>query len=235
MKLLTPFQQKDQQQADLTKKILRIQEVEKLVTQTNANLARAEFDFNSMLARNREKWALEEEEHTNRVESMEQEIKELENRKNQALVPIQLYKDEADKIMENARDLAEKVKQREEYVEELTEQLTKKLTEVSDREEFVANEEKRLEVAKQGIIAQQEATKQGVERLSKEMIMFHEKQQTDEASLSTRRRELEMAEINFNARLDKYQRDLEALKIFDRQLKDERATLDREIARRKKK
>lgn len=233
MKLLSPLRQKDQQQEELTRKILRIQEVEDLTKKTNASLAKAQADFNETLARNRFQWATEEEEHAKRIQEMTKEVTALENRKREALIPIQMYKQEADKIMLEAQDFLKKAKEKDEQADYLTEKLENKLTEVADREYAVSNEEKRLHVARQGLQSQQEATREGVSRLSAEMVAFHEKQVDEETKLDKRKSELALAEINFNAKLEKYARDLEALKIWNKQLKDERAVLDREYKRKK--
>lgn len=233
MKLMSPFQNKDQQQSELTRKILRIQETEKLAEITNAKLARAEADFSSMMARNQAKWAQEEEEHMKLMKDREQEVNTLENRKQQALIPIEVYKKQADVLIEEAQGFVARAKEKEEKADELLENLEEKLTSVSDREFIVARDEEKLKIAKEGIKSQQESTKKGVEQLSKAMIEFHEKQKLDEASLLQRQKEVTMAEISFNAKVEKYKRDLEALRILEAQIKDERATLDREYKRRK--
>lgn len=234
MKLLSAFQSKDRQQEEITSRLLRSQEVEDLAMKANANLARAEADFASTIARNRSKWALEEEEHANRIKDMSKEIQSLEKRKEQALIPIYLYKKEADNLVSEAQEIVKKAKEKEEQAEYLQDKLEEKLTEVADRENILDTEEKRIEIAKQSILAQKETTKDGIARLSKEMILFHEKQQAEEEILIQRKNEVSMAEINFNAKLEKYARDLEALKTWDTQLRDERGILDREYARSKK-
>lgn len=231
MKLLSTFQSKDKQQEELARKVMRIQEVEDLASKTNANLAKAEADFNSTLARNRSKWALEEQEHAERIKDMSIEIEALENRKKQTLIPIQMYKEEADKIILEAKDIVKRSKEKEEQADFLQEKLEEKLTEVADRESILAKEEQKIEIAKQGIEVQKLNIKEGSERLSKEMFMFHEKQQSEEESLAIRKKDVSMAEISFNAKVDKHSRDLEALKIWEKRLIDERETLKRAYER----
>lgn len=233
MKLLSPVARKDKEQEEITRKILRIQEVEDMTKKVNAQLSRAQADFSDVLARNKEKWAIEEEEHLNRVKDMQKEVEALENRKKQALIPIQMYKKEADKMLEEAQEILKKAQEKEENADFLTEKLEEKLTELGDREKNIIKEEQRIEIAKEGIKTQQEATRDGIKRLSEEMVKFHEKQESDQANIDERKKEVALAEINLNAKLDKYARDLEALKIFEAQLKDERATLDREYSRKK--
>lgn len=233
MKLLSRISTKDAQQKEQTLKVLRAQEVEELAKTVNAKLARAEADFNETLARNRSKWAEEELEHQERIKGMTSEVEALERRKEQALIPISMYKKEADKVMEEAQEFLVKAKAVEEHNNYLQDRLEEKLTDVADRENMVLKEEERQKIALLGIEAQQEATKKGVEELSKQMIMFHEKQQADESSILERKKEVSLAEISFSAKTDKLKRDIEAMRIRERELADERATLDREYARKK--
>lgn len=231
MRLMSPFQSRDRQQEEQTRKILRAQEIEELATKANANLAKAQADFNSTLALNRSKWAIEEQEHTERIKTMTAEVEALENRKQQALIPISMYKQEADKLMLEAQEIVQKAKEKEETADYLQEKLEIKLTEVVDRENQVIKEEQRQEVAKRGIESQQEQTRIGIERLSQEMVLFHEKQQHDDESLAKRKKELEIAEINFEAKIDRYNRNMEALLIREKQLEDREKTLERNLQR----
>lgn len=232
MKLLPTFAVKDKQQEELTRKILRTQEINKLAQEADLNLARAQAEFSSTMARNQAKWALEEEEHAERIQSMSQEIQSLEHRKKEALIPIQMYKDEADKILAEAQNIMERAKEKEEQADYLQEKLEEKLTEVADREQFLQDSEKRLDNIKQGITSQQEQTTRSAEALVEKMTQFHMKQQDEESSILKRKEELAMAEISFNAKLLKYERDLKALHSWEQELKSERDALYREYERR---
>ena len=233
MKLLTPLANKEVRQNEDLKKIIRAKELDDVINKKNIELARSEADFNATLARNRAKWALEEEEHAKRLKDMEAELKPLEQRKQQALIPIEVYKQQADVKMLEAEKYLQTLLTREAEIDDLKELLDEKLTEVSDRENQVAMEEKRQKNALLGIETQQEETKKGVQRLSEDMIMFHEKQEREEASLLQRKKEVTLAEISFKAKTDKLKRDIEALNIRELQVKDERETLQREFDRLK--
>lgn len=233
MKLLSILESKDTQKQEVIRKLLRIQEVEEMTKKSNSKLAKAEMEFNTTLALNRTKWALEEEEYANRVKDMTQEVEALEKRKEQALVPIQMYKDGADKMMEEAREILQKSKEKDEQSDFLQEKLEEKLTELADREIEIVKTEQKLEISRNGILSQREQIKLGSEQLSKEIIVFHNKRVLDENNIDERKKEVALAEINFNAKTEKYSRDLEALRILEIQLKDERDTLDREYKRSK--
>jgi len=233
MKLLSTFANKDKQQEEITRKLLRSQEIEELASKANAKLARAEADFADALARSKEIWSIHIEKQQKINSELEKETIALENRKKQALIPIQMYREEVDKVMLEAQEIVQRAKEKKENADYLTEILEEKLTEVADRESILLSEEQRIEIAKNGIEIQKEQTKEGIVQLSKKMILFHENQQEYEANINERKKELALAEISLNAKLGKYQRDLEALKIWDIQLKDERGTLDREFNRLK--
>lgn len=231
MKLLSFTERKDSQQKEQTIKILRTQEVNDLAKTANANLARAEADFNATLAKNRAKWAIEENDHADRIKSMTGEIEALERRKEQALIPISLYKKEADALMGEAQEIVKKAQTKEDQVDFILEKLETELTAVADREQAVTEKENKLESAMKGVEAQQEITKKGAEALYEQTVLFQQKQEKEEASLLERKKEVSLAEITFQAKVDKYKRDMEALRVWDLQLKDERETLKRAMER----
>ncbi len=232
MKLFSRFADRDKLEEERARKLIRIKETEELAKEVNIRLARSEAEFNEMLARNRSKWALEEEEHQKRIKDMSEEIKSLEKRKQQALIPISMYKQEADKLLEEAKEIVQKTKEKEEQAEYLQEKLEDKLTELEDRENQIQKKEKEQEIAQKGIEYQQEQVKQGIGRLSAEMLAFYEKQERDEKSIAERKKEVSLAEINLQAKMEKYKQNLEALKVWEKQLIDQRETLEREKLRR---
>jgi len=82
--------------------------------------------FQSTLAQNREKWALELEEKQKLTDDMDKEVKVLEERKKQALIPISLYKEEADKLYQEAKDFLTRAKEKEQEADFLQEKLEEK-------------------------------------------------------------------------------------------------------------
>lgn len=226
MKLLSPLATKDKGQEELAKKIIRIQEVEDLAVKSNVKLARAEADFNATLARNRTVWAIEEQEHADSLKSMREEVETLEKRKEQALIPIYVYKEEADKLVAEAQNILRKAKEKDEQSEFLQEKLMEKLTEVSDRESIVAMTEKKQQIAQEGIDIQKEQTKLGVKQLSVAMTAFHEKQEREEANLVERKKEVYLIEVSLKAQQDKLASDYQ-------NMRDREIEADRQIARLK--
>jgi hypothetical protein len=233
MKLLSPSVNKDTQQAELSRKLLRIQEVEDMAVTMNAKLARAEADFSSAMALNQAKWLAEETLHQKEVQERTKEIEDLEKRKTQALIPIEIYKQEAETLMEKARLFAEEIRQRNEAIELLSNRLMEKLSEVSDREHELRESERKVELSRIGLDNQREAIALGSEHLTIQMQAFHEKQQQEEKDLLDRKTQVSLAEISFKAKTDKIKRDIQAIREWETRLKDREETLEREVNRRK--
>ena len=131
MKLFSPQEVRDKKNLETARDILRTKEVEDVLKRTNQQLAQAEADFASALAKNKRIWANEETEHAKRVSEMSEEIKELEQRKAQALIPIQMYKDQADTLLKEAQEALELAKVREYQARETQNALEDKLDELS--------------------------------------------------------------------------------------------------------
>ena len=231
MSLLKPSVVKDLRQEEITRQLLRAKETDEIVKKNNQRLAQSEADFQSMLARNRLIWADEEKEHSERFEEMKKEIEVLEERKKQALIPIEMYKAQADTIFSEATNVLKRAMEREDNASHTQELLEEKLTDVSEREQDVKKEEARLKRVKEGVNMQAENIKQLATRLSSDIANYKVTREKEETSLLERKKEVALAEINFKAKTDKYARDIEALRVFELQLKDKQATLERSFAR----
>lgn len=234
MKLLPSFAERDKQQEETARKLMRAQEVEKLLESVNKQLASAQANFSEALARQQRVWAQEEEAHAVAMKEREAEVSVLEERKRQALVPIEIYKAQADEKMREADERMADAMERELNVGDLQERLEEKLTEVSDREQQLSSREKAFEVAKSGLDLQRSQLESSIQDFQNKLNKFQQNKALEEASLEQRKREVALAEISLNAKIEKYRESLEALRVWEIQLMDERATLDREYERRKK-
>lgn len=231
MKLLSPQQVRDSKNQELSREILRSKETEEQIKRINQRRLEAEAEFNSTLARNRSLWAEEEESHDIRIREMEREIAFLEERKKQALIPIQMYKDQVDVYYREAHDAIERVKEREEILEHTQELLENKLDELSDREITIQNTENAVRAQFEGLRAQQQQVVEGNERLNKKIAEFVEYKKLTEQEIAEKRKHLQLLEINIEAREKKLQRTEKALANARQQLDDQRATLARAFER----
>lgn len=227
MKLLTQTQIRDERGIELSRDILRAKETDEQVKRINAKMANAEADFAGTLARHRMKWAGEESEHDERMREMDSEIAALENRKKQALIPLEIYKEQADTLLREAQNALQRANEREEDVQSTLVTLEDRLDEVSDREINANALERSLESRKKGNEVQEEQTKMMAAQLSYDMQTFYEKRDAEEARMVERRKEIQMAEITVDAKIAKVKRDIEAMRVYDIRLKDERKTIDR--------
>jgi len=229
MSLLKPSQVKDLRNEELNKTIFRTQEVTRALNDANIRLAKVELDFNNTLIKNRIKWEEEEKEHSERLLEMKEEVKILEDRKRQALIPIQMYKDQADLLLNDAKLIKEEWEIKNHKIDELQEQLEDKLDSLSSRESDVLESEKKLNNRKKGIDQQAENTALNAEQLTLKMIDFSEYQKKEEEKLKERKKLTDIIEINIQAKLDKIARDIEAIRVEKIKLADMRGVLETEL------
>lgn len=88
MKILSPKEVTDRKQAELVKDIARTKDVKETLETMTSNLAEAEAKFNMALANQRIRWSIEEGDHIKRIKDLEENVKVLEAKKKEALIPI---------------------------------------------------------------------------------------------------------------------------------------------------
>lgn len=233
MKLLTPQQFNDKKSQEVSRAVLRAEETNKLTEKANQALAKAEADFALALSGQRVRWEVEELDHKKKMEELLVELKPLEDRKRQALIPIEVYKKQADDKLDEANTILQEVKEKRERLEEDAEVLQDRLDEVSDRELLAIKRHERLDSMEIGLEHQVEQNKAITARLSQDLAKFISYKANEEKSLDERKTELTLAEISFKAKTDKLKRDLEALEKERILVKDQRETLERAMKRLK--
>lgn len=234
MKLFSQPELKQRKDQELTREILRTEEMQKVAEKARKGMANAEADFKEMLATHKEKWAKEEQEHTVRLRQMASEIDGLEERKKQALIPIQVYKQMADEKMNEAVAAEEVVAKKEEEIEDLREKLEDRLDEVGEREGEVRIREARADYRELGLNSQSDIIDARSKELSKKIAEFTAKKENDEKDIYERKELLFLKERDLVAREATLKRNLEALVAREKQLEDQRQTLEREYERLRK-
>lgn len=226
-KLLAPQAVKDARTEELTRQVLRTKETEEAANKANIRLAKAEADFASLLASQREKWAKEQETHLQTTSVMEKEVKDLESRKEQALIPLEIYKTRAESTLKEAQEILLKAKGKEETVEDITERLENRLDEVAEREKVVSEAELKLNAHRSSILSQEKDLEAKSKGLLDAMQAFYLKKSEDETRILKENKEIQLWQANLEAREGKVTEKTEALRRYDLQLKDERGALDR--------
>ena len=227
MKLLTPQEVKDTKAKELARDILRVKETTDVVLKTRQRLAEAESDFNKTLAKNREKWAEEEESHFKRVKDMESEIDVLEAKKLNALIPLGILKEGTYDKMEDAVNFLTQLRQREKTLDDSVELLENRLDEVGEKEQNLKQLENRLFLREEGIKRQEENIRINNELLTNQLAEFATTKLKAENNITERITAVILKERSVDAKDELNKRNIKALEDKERALIDERETLAR--------
>lgn len=231
MKLLSPTQVRDTKALEQKREVLRSAEISKFADETRKKMSLADADFKLMLAGQKDRWAREEQEHLKRVSEMTSEIRVLENQREKALEPIELLKERAEIALKQALGQLEEVKVRECEVDDNQERLEAKLSEVGGRETDVVLAETKIKLGQEGLAQQKESIIVQSIGLSEAISKFRLDKEESDKKIDKRQTELFLAEQSLVAKDEKLKRDREALEVWEKQLKDERGTLERAFAR----
>lgn len=172
MKLLTQQDTRDTKAQEENLVLLRTQELNVAADKARKNLANAEADFKTTLAKNLEIWAKEEETHSNRVKEMSGEISQLEAKRAEALVPVTKLQQEAEELIAQYTLKNKETETKNTELEELREKLENKLDEIGQEKQDFLKARQKLELQQQGLDQQVENTKIGIKKLSAEIANF---------------------------------------------------------------
>lgn len=227
LKLFTPTEAKSLNSAQNNRDILRTREIRKLVDKSHTELAKHEADFAAMLARHKEKWAQEEEAHSIRLVEMEKEILPLEERRKNALIPIEIEKRKADTMNIEAEKRLGEVEKREHEATVLEDVLIERIGQVSERESAVeANEAKAAEMIRSAD-SEKETAALNTKTLSEGIQKFNDYVLAETFTLDQKRTEIILKERSIEAREIALGRKEKSLVIRETQLKDKQETLTR--------
>lgn len=236
MRLLTPSENKTSKDEQTLRTIIRTQELQKVEQEYRQKLANAEADFNLTLARNRDLWASEEEEHLKRLQEMNQEINLLETKRLNFLIPFNILQDGTLDRMEDAESYLSQLREKEEYNEDLTEKLQDKLDQVNGKEQDLNRKELELNIRETGLENQSNSTVTATKLLNTQIQEFITSRNEVEKDLEERKNAISLLEQSLNEReleLNQVQKlnNEQAIKLAD-----ERGVLKRawdELAKKK--
>ncbi len=231
MKLFSPAEVGSRNSQQVTRDILRIQEVKEELKRQEMNLANSEAQFSESLVRQKEKWAQEIETHIKEKSAMEQEVRALESRRKQALIPIEFEREKAQNVLREAQELLQKSKEKEIHLDVLQESLEKRLDDVSERELNLSSEEKALEMKQLAILHQQKTVNENTKALSESIQKFNDYVQVENDKIQQGKKEIFLEQQSIQARKEMLDRREEELHILSIQLEDGRKTLQRAFQR----
>lgn len=233
MKLLSPVQNQDAKALEVSREILRTQELNKAADKARKNMADAEADFNATLSRQKHQWSLEEEKHQAILKARSQEVEVLENRKRQAMIPVKLYEDQVNVKAKAAEEAMAEAKKAQDRADDLADRLEDKLDAVGAREQGVTAKEAKLAAREAGIDLQAEQVRQGAKKLNEDIAKWNAQKAVDEADINERKTTLYLWEQSLKNKSVQQHRADTILKEKAIQLEDERKTLERAFNRLK--
>lgn len=170
MRLFSSTEVVSNREAITVAEIRRLETVNKELTVKRHELEKLEGDFNFALDVNRKQFEEERAEHSRIINALKTEVEQLEARKLQNLIPLEVDAKKLENERKRLSKLEARLKEEQEDIEEKSELLQDKLTEVSQRSAELDNFSKKQTLAQQGIDSQRAQIALQAEEMSKVMI-----------------------------------------------------------------
>ena len=176
-------------------------------------------------------WAKEYEEHQKEVLSMKKEIEKLQEKKLQALIPIEIYKAEADRKMKIVQEGLENVQKKEDAVEEMKDILEDKLDEVGEKMVNLSGRERSLQLKELSAKQQESVLISNNKKLTQQMLEFVNQREQALKDIDSRMTAVLLKERTLEERADSLKRTEKSLEVWAKQLKDRQETFERSVKR----
>ena len=196
LKLYTAEEIKSSKATELARDVMRTSDIKKALDKARTELNNANAQFEVALANQRVKWISEEEVALGKIRDLETELKVLERRKQQALIPIDLYQQRVDNINKEANDKLKSATDKQIYVDELSEKLEEKLDEVSEKDQSLQKREENLFVKEKAVQMQEEGNKKMSQEINTRALFFIKEMEDREKDFNNRKTALELKEIS---------------------------------------
>ena len=196
LKLYTAEEIKSSKATELARDVMRTSDIKKALDKARTELNNVNAQFEVALANQRVKWISEEEVALGKIRDLETELKVLERRKQQALIPIDLYRQRVDNITKEANDKLKSATDKQIYVDELSEKLEEKLDEVSEKDQSLQKREENLFVKEKAVQMQEEGNKKMSQEINTRALFFIKEMEDREKDFNNRKTALELKEIS---------------------------------------
>ena len=196
LKLYTAEEIKSSKATELARDVMRTSDIKKALDKARTELNNVNAQFEVALANQRVKWISEEEVALGKIRDLETELKVLERRKQQALIPIDLYQQRVDNINKEANDKLKSATDKQIYVDELSEKLEEKLDEVSEKDQSLQKREENLFVKEKAVQMQEEGNKKMSQEINTRALFFIKEMEDREKDFNNRKTALELKEIS---------------------------------------
>lgn len=169
MKLFTVADLVSKKEAQTVADIRRLQTVSKELLQSHQNLNKLEADFALTIEKQREQWTEENNAQALIVTNLLNEVRRLEERKQQALIPLEQRAQELDNERKELSRWESELAQKTDSLTDEAELLQEKLSAVAERESHAKKVGRELQLASDGIAAQKAQIALQAHELGKEI------------------------------------------------------------------
>lgn len=225
MRLLTPEEIKASKASELARDLRRTQDIKETLDKTRTTLNNVKAEFDVTLANQRLVWIKEQEQALQTINDLNHEIEVLKREREQLLIPIDLDRKRADNIITEASNLMAQATDKQKYADELVEKIQDRLDEIGEKEESLQKREEHLFVREKGLEDQTEVTRKNSEQVTLQMQTFITEMEDKEKDFNTKKRRLDLLEINLVAREKINNEREEYLNGRERQINDKYETL----------
>lgn len=234
MKLLTADEVKTEKTRSDEERALRIQKLEKeesdltaRVNEKRTNIGKEIALLDSQLIERQSLIAKRKLELDAEISALSREVKQLEDRRSEALKPIDEIRQEAEKLLESANRAQADVEADKAELQEGWDHLAVLMEDVTDRETSNVEKSDELDQRERRVAESEARTKESAEKVSQEWLKFHKEVHGANESLARREKGVaDRAKANneFAASLSNKETELMAREI---RLKDQYETLAR--------
>ena len=159
-----------------------------------------------------------------------QEVESLEKRKEEALKPINEIKNNAEKLLNDARTANDRLNAKnaefDAKFKENNEKITERLEDVIDKEHEISDKSTELDNRELGIKAAETEIKKSTDNLGAEWVKFHEKVYVVNGDLERREKEVEDAKKANDAIRQSNEAEAARLRQEDRAIRDKYVALE---------
>lgn len=233
MKLFTPTEVVTNKERQATVDLKRIGVINSEIAKKRQELDAVTSEFEKTLERQRENWEKEQAEAITVMNILNSEVQVLEERKRQALMPLQEKEKELNAFQTSLEERDVELASNLSRVESHLERLEEKLSQVAEREVEVARIAKIQENRQKGIDMQSEQIKQQSKALTESIKTSFEVITERENELAKRELELTMRTNALISRENELNNIEQSFKDRERVLQDKYETLQRTIERNK--
>lgn len=231
MKLLNPSEVQDLKAQQLARDAMRVRDMSKATDEARKRLANAEADFQQMLAGQQLRWSREQEDYNKEVAERQKELGVLEERRQKALEPVKLVEERARKTLHEAHIGLQGVQKREHELDDLKELLEGKLDAVGAREQDVLTREQKASALEKNLEAQQRISEDNMAFVGRALKDLNARKKLAEQEVIEKQKALFLKERSLEAWSARLTLTQDKLAVWDKQLADQRGTLERELIR----